>query len=36
VVVQILGSVHLLQDTVFLHGDPLAHGHRLSLVVGDV
>ena len=35
-VVEVLGRVDLLQVAVLEHGDPVAHRHRLDLVVGDV
>ena len=35
-VVEDVGRVHLLDDAVVQHGDPLAERHRLHLVVGDV
>ena len=35
-VVDLLRRSHLLQDAVLHHGDPIAHGHRLDLVMGDV
>jgi len=34
--VEHLGRVHLLQETVSQHGDPITHRHRLGLVVRDV
>ena len=36
VVVQVARGVDLLQQAVLEHGDPVAHGHGLDLVVGDV
>ena len=35
-VVEVLRRVDLLQVAVLEHGDPVAHRHRLDLVVGDV
>ena len=35
-VIQLLRRAHLLQKTFVHHRDPLAHRHRLDLVVGDV
>ncbi len=35
-VVEVARGVHLLQDAVLEHRHPVAHGHRLDLVVGDV
>ena len=35
-VVHVARGVDLLQDAVLEHGDPVAHGHGLDLVVGDV
>ena len=35
-IVQILRSIHLLDDTVFHNDDPVAHRHCLGLVMGDV
>ena len=35
-VVEVLGRRHLLEHPVVEHGDPVAHRHRLDLVVGDV
>jgi hypothetical protein len=36
VVVHVAWRVHLLEDAVLQHGDPVAHRHGLDLVVGDV
>ena len=35
-VVELLGRVDLLQLPLPDHGDPVAHGHGLDLIVGDV
>ncbi len=35
-VVHVAGRAHLLEPAVLEHGDPVGHGHRLDLVVGDV
>jgi hypothetical protein len=35
-VVHLLRGVHLLQDAAVHHGHPVAHRHRLGLVMGDV
>ena len=35
-VVQVLWGVDLLEVAILDHGDPIAHRHRLDLIVGDV
>ena len=35
-VVQVLGGIHLVENTQFHYSDPVGHGHSLGLIVGHV